>query len=383
MCIRDSIPPGHPDKDKTWEALNFDGSSVIANLVALEGIESKVLGIEAEMLSCFGSQVGMVSGAANEGGKLQLVSLPMSNVVAAGMKFETKILVASGLTGDRYPRFQGSGNLKMVDDGYSAIMTMSAQGGFAKGSNEKEVSYSVRAQVPNLDGSIEELTLNDSYFVRKPEVVVASASVQNLYKDCGNTLLIDVPSMGEMFNPKITASSAQVLPSKSDKRKVTIVPSGKKCVVSVSSMTNGQMIKVDDLSYKVIAPPKPTLQMIVNGKAYNGMSSISSKSGVVLKAKPDSDFMSGLPKDARYSFDRIEVLVKNGAGAPKKVGSVNGAGKSAQRGIELKLASYLKGVKPGSLCFLKIGNVYRINFKNKKVKVKLDDREKVFAFTVK
>ena len=68
--------------------------------------------------------------------------------------------------------------------------------------------------------------------------------------------------LGELYNPVFKASSAEVLKSSSDKKKVTIVPSGRKCILSVSSNTNGKVIKIDDVKYNVIKPPKPSIQLL-------------------------------------------------------------------------------------------------------------------------
>jgi hypothetical protein len=237
--------------------------------------------------------------------------------------------------------------------------------------------------VPRADGGTQELKVEGKYTVRKPEVVITSASVQNLYYNCGNTINVDVPALAEFYNPKFTASDAQVLPSSTDKRVITIVPTGKVCILGVSSLTNGQNIKIDDIKYKVIKPPRPLIVLEVLGKEYNGASPIPSKANCVVKIRPDADFRSALPKDARYALDGIDLLSQRSLGAPSKVASFSGSGKDAVAGVPCPLGQALKSDPPGTKIFFKIGHVYRVNFQNKKVEEQFGDRDLYIGAMIK
>jgi gliding motility-associated protein GldM len=337
-----------------------------------------VQNIEAELLNFIKAKLGAVTFKIDS---LIAVDAPVSRVVAAGMKFETKLFVAMS-SSEIKPEFIGSG-VTADPGGNSATMTMTAPGGFAPKQTEKEVSYHAIIKVPRADGGFEELKVENKYTVRKPEVVITSASVQNLYYNCGNTINVDVPALGEFYNPKFSASEAQVLPNASDKRVVTIVPTGKTCVLSVSSLTNGQTIKIDDVKYKVIKPPRPEIVLEVLGKEYNGASPIPSKSDCKVKIRPDSDFRNALPKDARYAIDNIDLLSQRSLGAPSKVATFSGNGKDAVAGVACPLGSALKGDTPGTKIFFKINHVYRINFQNKKIEEQFGDRELYIGAMIK
>lgn len=352
-----------------WEYYTFHSKPIVADLAMLEKFKLDVQEIHSEVLNFVKARLGAVTFKIDS---LILVEAPTSRVVAAGMKFETKLFVAA-TSKEAVPEFHGSGSVSSVDGGYAAMMTMNAPGSFAKGSNEKEVSYSASAVIPDAFGNKKELKLSGSYTVRKPEVVITSASVQNLYYNCGNTINVDVPALGDLYNPKFSASNASVLPSKSDKKKVTIVPTGKSCVLGVSSLTNGQTIKIDDVKYRVIKPPKPSVELLVNGKAYNGASPIPKKSRCVVRLKADSDFKAALPKDARYAISRVDLLSQRSLGAPTKVASQSGSGKDATKGIPVNLGNKLKSDPPGTKIFFKIDKIYRVNFQNKKIPEKFGD----------
>ena len=353
--------------NETWEYHTFHSKPLIADLAMIEKWKLDVTNIQYDLIGVVKSRLNNIKFKIDS---LVAIDAPVSQVVAAGMKFETKLFVAMS-SSEIKPEFSGTGSINVSPDGNSATMSMMARGGFAKGQKEKKQSYSARIKVPKADGTYEELTVSNDFIVRKPEVVITSASVQNLYWQCGNTINVDVPALGDLYNPVLKASSAQVLPSKSDKRKVTIVPTGKTCILSVSSKTSGQLIKIDDVKYKVIKPPKPDILLLVNGKEYNGASPISKKSNAMVKLKPDSDFKAALPQDARYVVSNVSLLAQKSLGAPTKVGSYRGGGGT----VKCPLGNKLKNDPPGTKIYFKIDKIYRKNFRGKKVEEKFGDRD--------
>jgi gliding motility-associated protein GldM len=373
------IPESSEGKHHKWEYHSFHGKPVIADLAMMEKYKLDIQEIHTGLLNFIKARLGAVTFKIDS---LIAVDAPTSRVVAAGMKFETKLFVAMS-SSDIKPEFSGSGSIAMEKGGNSALMTMSAPGGFAKGQTEKEVSYHAIIKVPRTDGGIEELKVENKFTVRKPEVVITSASVQNLYANCGNTINVDVPALGEFYKPMFTATEAQVLPSSTDKRIITIVPTGKTCVLGVSSNTNGQTIKIDDIKYKVIKPPRPEIVLTVLGKEYNGATPIPGKADCKVSIRPDNDFRNALPKDARYVIDNIDLLSQRSLGAPTKVAAFSGNGKDAVAGVSVPLGNSLKSDAPGTKIYFKIGTVYRVNFQNKRVEEQFGDRDLYIGAVIK
>lgn len=363
---------------QVWEYHTFHGKPVVADLAMMEKFKLDVQEVHSDLLGFVKAKLGAVTFKIDS---LIAVDAPVSRVVAAGMKFETKLFVAMS-SSEIKPEFLGSG-VTTDKGGNSATMTFTAPGGFAKGQTEKEAAYHAVIKVPKADGSIAELKVEGKYTIRKPEVVITSASVQNLYANCGNTINVDCPALGEFYSPRFTATEAQVLPSTTDKRVITIVPTGKTCVLGVSSLTNGQTIKIDDIKYKVIKPPRPEIVLDVLGKEYNGASPIPAKADCKVKIRPDNDFRNALPKDARYVIDVVDLLSARSLGAPAKVGSFSGNGKDAVAGIPVPLGNSLKQDPPGTKIFFKIGNVYRMNFQNKRIEEQFGDRDLYIGAIIK
>jgi len=374
-----NIPNNAPSKSKTWEYNTFHQAPLIANIAMLQKYKNDIKSVESDLLNLVKSKLGQVTFKIDS---LIAIDAPTSLIVPAGLEFETKLFVAMS-SKDVKPKFSGSGRVTVDPTGNSAVMKVAAIGGFDAKQKEKEQSYSALIEVPKADGTTAKLKVDNKFTVRKPEVVITSASVQNLYRSCGNKINIDVPALGDLYNPVITASSSEVIPDKSDRKVFTIVPSGKESVVSVSSNTNGQTIKIDDINYKVIPPPRPSIQVLVNSKVYDGSTPIPKKSDMTVKIVPDADFLAALPADARYQLSSVKLRVARGLGAPVNVDEVNGSGKDASKGVSLSLGTALINDPPGTKIYLEIDNIYRVNFKNQKIEESFILAERTLGAVVK
>lgn len=378
ICIEPKDDPSvssAENKAKTWEYLTFHDVPLIANIALLEKYKSDINTIQTKILNGIKQKLSNITFKIDS---LIAVDAPVSQIVPAGLQFETKLYVSMA-SNEIKPQFEGTG-IKPDPSGNFAIMTLGAQGGFADGQNEKKQAYSATIKVPKADGTFALLPVKGEFTVRKPEVVITSKSVQNLYRACGNKINIDVPALGDLYNPIINASGgADVIQDPGNKKVFTIVPQGKECIVGVTSNTNGQNLKIDDIKYSVIAPPRPSIQLLVNGKPYDGTSPIPKKSTLLLKVVPDKEFMEKLPADARYEVTQVIVKVGRGLGAPKAIVNQSGAGKDARAGISLPLGVSLSNDGPGTKIYVEVDKIMRVNFKNQKVEESFGITERIIG----
>lgn len=213
------------------------------------------------------------------------------------------------------------------------------------------------------------------------KIPINSASNNILYWNCGNTLLFDLPP--DFGSPVVTASDAEVVSNKSDLRRYQISPSGKTCEISLSENKNGTRVLRSTYQYKVIKPPKPSIELIVNGNLYDEMALIPKTSRVQLIVRGDPDFQSAFPRDARYQIGKIDVLAQLSLGPPTKINSINAGGKSATQGIAVDLGTQVRQARPGTTIFIQFDNLYRINYKNQNIKENLSFHERTFAITIR
>ncbi|MGQ9863240.1 MAG: type IX secretion system motor protein PorM/GldM [Bacteroidia bacterium] len=353
-------------KDKTWEYFTFHMTPAVANLATLEKFKNDVYVIEADLLELLKTKLSQVTFKIDS---LILVSAPKSEIVVAGMKFETKVFVAA-TSQEARPTFSGTGSMKLESGGNSAIFTIPASAAVIPRSQRKgKQNYTITAQVPKADGTFAQLRVNGSFEVVKPEIQITSASVQLLYAECGNDLNIDVPALGELYNPVVVADNAQVLQSKESKKKFRVVPRGgaKTCVLTVKTNTAGQLVELGKVEYRVVPPPRPSIKVEVDGQVYNGVSPVSPNANVKVKIVPDRDFATALPQDARYTLSKVEILVQKGLGGAQKVADIAQTKVAASPTLNVDLSDYSRGVPAGSKVYVRIGSVDRVNFQNKQV----------------
>ncbi len=384
---------------KSWERFNFEGP-IVANRAMLEAMKQDIYQKETKVFNAYAARLGLkiedtkkvvqqevqkkLEDVKIPAEGAELISAPVSGIVPAGLQFKTNLYV--GLKMKEPVRFNSSsGTVTPTEGGIGAVLTIPANGTFPAGKSEMEQSYTVTAAVKTLRGATENLTYNGKFVIRKPEIVVTSATIQNLYRECGNMINIDVPALGDLYNPSVTASEAEITQSKDSKKKWLIVPRGKKCVVGVSSITNGQTMKIGDVIYNVIDPPKPSIEIYVNGQRASAQMQVAKGSRVKLKIVPDPEFKTLLPMDARYEVTQVDVFKQCGLGPPQKAGGASLAGRDATgEGLDFPIPGEAFQCPSGSKIFFEVKDVVRKNFQGKKV---TDERftlyEKNIAVTTK
>ena len=166
-------------------------------------------------------------------------------------------------------------------------------------------------------------------------------------------------------------------------RRYSIIPQMKKMTLTPLVKDGRSIQKLATQKFSVIKPPRPVLELIVNGKQYNGAAPISKKSNLLVRVKADAGFKTHYPADARYRFDKLDLLVHRSLGAPTKAAAYSGHNKDATKGIKVPLGSKLKQDTPGTKCLIKVNKVYRVNCLGKKIEEKFSERERCLGFIIK
>ena len=362
---------------KSWEKYTFD-APVIANMAMLEALKVDVFEKEKELLDLLNQRLGV---AAFKADKVIAINAPTATIVPAGLQFQTKLFVA--MSSDQIqPRFSGSGRIEQ--EGSVATMTVPASGRvIPKNKAEGTQSYSADIQVPKATGGFETLKVEGSFTVRRPEIVVTSEAIQILYQNCGNDVRIDVPALGDQYNPKVALKGGgDVRQSPKDKKVFRIVPTGRSAVVQVNTLTNGQNLNIGDVAYKVIRPPKPTIDIFVGGRPYDGAGFVPKRGAIGVKINPNADFASALPQDARYAVSGATVLDQLSLGPPKTLNRVGAQG-NAVKGFTVPLGREVGQARAGTTVFVRVEDIYRVNFAGKRVKEPFSELERTIKFNVK
>lgn len=344
-------------KKKDFAELSFGHTPMVAALAVLSTKEAELLKLESLALEDLATQVGASNLSFDQ---VFAMSRATSNVVAAGTNYEAEMFIAassSALT----PTFKYAGTVvPAVNSGgviVGKVKFKASAGNYDKEGNAKKTwAGSITIKNKGVDTVFK---LEVPYIVARPVIQVQSASVQALYKNCGNELNVQVPALGSSYSPKFTASGATVVPG-SSKGIVTLIPNAATVKLNVAS--DGTPIGSQDFKVRLI--PKPEIQVLSNGKPVDektGMAAPGPRSLTVI-AKPDESFQAFLPKDARYAVTQWMAVLVRGKRPVSTQNFTSGTG---------NLSAFAAQAQPGDRIMVEVKQVKRTNFLNQQEVVNL------------
>jgi len=352
-------PKGGEDPDKRWEQATFEGP-VVANMATLEAMKVDIYREEKDLLDLLNTRLGVDIFVPDT---VMPISAPNSKVVVAGTPFQTRLFVGMAAKGV-YPEFSSrNGRIQAEGDGNSAMLTIGANGGVISNGEFTGVQrYEATIRVPKATGGFEELVLRDEFTVVKPTVSMYSAALQQMYRNCGNAINIDVPALGALYRPLISASNANVRQSPQNRKKFLIIPRGRQTEVTVQSETEGSPLLIDKIKYQVVDPPKPSVELFVNNRPMSVTTSVPKNSRFAIRIVPDATFKRLMPRDARYGVQSVEILLKDGLQPARTVKTINMQGKDATQLQALSMPMQVLKAPRTAKMFIRLNGIYRLNF---------------------
>jgi gliding motility-associated protein GldM len=333
--------------NKKFDQLNFQKTPLAAALATLSNFQSSVIYLEADALEGLARSVGA------KDMKFDTV-LPMirpdSNIVAAGLNYKAELFLtaySSSVSPEMFingKKIDVKGGIGIVN--FPATSSTYDNSGMAR----KTFQASIKMKMPG--GTETTINKEIEYFVAKPLIQVQSASVQALYLNCGNELNIQVPNLGNNYNPKFTVEGGIAIPGGA-KGLVTIVPSESKVKLNVYSDSNF----LGSQDFRVRRIPKPDIVITSQGKPIDEKIGYTAPGPRDLEVKvvPDLSFKEFLPKDARYRVKEWSIILARGS-RPIKQENFNNMQK-------VNLNSIAALAKPGDRLVIEIKKIERLNFK--------------------
>jgi gliding motility-associated protein GldM len=342
---------------KDFAELNFAQTPMVAALAVISTKEAEMLKLESLALEDLARQVGASNLSFDQ---VFAMSRATSNVVAAGTDYEAEMFIAASSSAIKPSfSFEGREVPGAVVNGMNVgkVKFKASAGNYDKEGNAKK-SWKGTITIKN-KGKDTSFKMEVPYIVARPVIQVQSASVQALYRNCGNELNVQVPALGSSYNPSFSASGAEVVKG-SQKGIVTLIPTAASVKLNVSS--GGTALGSQDFKVRLI--PKPEIQVLVNGKPVDekvGMSAPGPRALTVV-AKPDESFAAFLPKDARYQVTSwMAVLVRG----KRPVSTQNFSSSTGN------LSAFASQAQPGDRIMIEVKEVRRTNFLNKSETVNL------------
>ncbi|MEQ9443877.1 MAG: gliding motility protein GldM [Cyclobacteriaceae bacterium] len=344
-----------PDQNKkSFAELNFQNTPMVAGLATLNDLKTKVLARETSALDNLARKVGAADLKFDD---IKVMVRPQSNVVAAGTTYEADMFIAASSSAVT-PKMMVNGKSVTVENGMGKIKFPASASSYDK-DNRAEQKFKATIQIDQ-GGKSETYEETFSYFVTKPVIQIQSQAMQALYLNCANDLQVNVPALGSSYSPSFTATGGSAIAG-AKTGQVTVIPKSAKVDLSVSS--NGYKIGTE--SFRVKPIPKPSIEVygpgnkpvnLKQGEAANRLRSIS------VKANPDEDFASVLPKEARYRVVEAEIILARGS---RPVGKAPFSNEAAN------LNSVISKAKPGDRIVIDVKKVQRMNSRGEKEDVSL------------
>ncbi|MEM7375626.1 MAG: hypothetical protein AAF587_43945 [Bacteroidota bacterium] len=320
-----------------WQQLPLEGP-VAANIALIQGIKLEVLQAERQLLDLYNQRLGVSDYQAN---RLIPWAMPKSESALVGMPYEIR-LGFMATTDAVPPTFSSpSGNITLDEASVStAILTVVPNSSAIPfGQKEGSQTYSATIKIPKLGGGHEYLDIENEFPVRTPVATIQPRKGYFLYRYCANDIRIEIPELQEVNNLSISATQAQVTPSQNDPGLFRIYPVGNQAELRVSSFYNGRKSLISSIPVQVVTPPKPRIELLVNGEAYEGEVPVSRGSIVEVRVIPNIEFQQMYEEDANYGINSIEVRMQ-GTGTQEIVKVENGSENAWLEPVQLSLATY-------------------------------------------
>ena len=337
-------------KGKDFAQLNFAQTPMVAALAVLSQKQTEVLKYETEALNALASKVGADQLRFDN---VKAMVRPASKYVAAGTKYEAELFLAaysSAIT----PTMTARGQALKVDADTkvgTVVFPVQASSYDKEGVSEQkwkgEVTFKFR-------GNDTTFNVEETYYVVKPVIQIQSASVQALYRNCGNDLSIQVPALGSSYNPDFRATNASVFKDPTKKGFVKIVPTATAREVAITVVNSGSEIGVE--RFQVRGIPKPTIEAKIGTRVANekiGEPAPGPRS-LTMAAVAEENFKSFLPKDSEYRVQEWECVLVRGR-RPLNTQKVTGP--------TANLTAFASTAQAGDRILIDVKKVVRKNYK--------------------
>lgn len=341
-------------KNKDFSELNFGNTPTVAALAILNQLKSEVSYIETRALKVMAKRIGATEPVFN---RIVAVVSPEAKVVPLGSPYKAKMFIAASTVGS--PEMEAStGKVEVNEEGEGFVEFIAKANNFDDKGRSKQVwRGSITIPTPKGDTTF---MVEEEYYVAKPTMQVSSASVQALYYNCGNELNVQVPELGNEYNPEFSVKGGSY--TKGNKTGiVTIVP--KEGSVELSVKNKGYFI--GSQKYRVKPVPLPTIKLANGNRALNLKDGGRVPRSLKVKAIPDQDFAEFLPSDARYKVSKWEVTLARGNRA------IGGTKKLTSESVNLN--DFAQSARDGDRLVIEVREVVRKNYQNNIERVPVKD----------
>jgi hypothetical protein len=198
-------------------------------------------------------------------------------------------------------------------------------------------------------------------FGQNYSMMIRSASVKRIYRQCENPLYFDVSNLcGEEYQPKVEAKNMEIRQDSFQVNKFYVFPEiGNSCLLRFYN--KGKAIASERLM--IIESPKPSISIWVNGIPYNKKKMrINKGSKVRISIQADAKFEETLPDEAKYGISGLEIRERAHHGN-YLLGKVNFTNSAYRQEMDIPIPTNAFDGNGGKTIYLILENIYRLNSK--------------------
>ncbi|PSQ80710.1 MAG: hypothetical protein BRD40_04080 [Bacteroidetes bacterium QS_1_65_9] len=289
--------------------------------------------------------------------------------VVLGQPFQAKAFLSVGR--EQGQQLSASGDLQAVGDTAFQMQTNEL---LSEGEDEKTVSYDGTFRFQQVDGEVSRIPVSGQFRVRRPEIVATSENAQSLYRRCLNRLRIRVPGL-ENRTLRLEYGGQST-----EGQTIALSPGGKQSTVDVylADSTQSDDVYLGQKQFSVISPPRPDINVRNAGRdIQNGDNLPKRRASLNFSFKPDEEFRSRFPQDARYRASRATVFLRQGLAASEKLGTFDLSSDG-----RLVLTRQLRNAEPGDQITVRLEGVVRINHAGAAIPLSLNEASRTYGFIV-
>ncbi|WMJ74150.1 gliding motility protein GldM [Cytophagaceae bacterium ABcell3] len=359
---QDPLLKNNPEqRNKDFSQLNFGQTPLVAAMAVITELESRVASVESSVLTGIYDQIGLNDFKFD---KLSPMVRSSTMYVPAGQKYEADLFMTATSSSLKPDMFIDDNTVPVDENGIGKVSFTASGDNFNDNGIQKKVwTGKVKMKTPAGEDTV--YTISEEYYVTKPVLDIKSGVVKSLYKNCGNKLNIQVPALGNTYNPSFSVTGGSVIKG-NRKGEITIVPNAATVKLRVSS--DGYDLGGED--YKVKMVPLPRVEILVNGKAVNPANGIQVGNfrNLAVKVIPDPSFEEALPDDAKYYISEGSVIHSRSrrpqSTVPLQSGTAN-------------LTAIANNAQANDMLVVEVKEIKRINFRNEVETVKMPAKTEV------
>lgn len=262
-------------------------------------------------------------------------------------------------------------NLKSRGD---SLLVMDTKNLLKPGQQKRRISYKAYYKVPQLGGTTQRFPVSGSFTVRRPEIVAKTETAQALYRRCLNRLRLSVPGI-ENQSLRVAGPSGTVSGTT-----LPLSPAGDQVTVDVylKRPNREEDLLLGQREFAVIDPPRPQIRVFgPQGEVTSGDPINRRRAALQFEVKPDQEFKTRYPEDAKYEATQATVFLRRGQTASQELGTFE-LGDDGRLVLTRKLQNANAG--SGDQLIVRLQKIVRINHQGRRIEVSLRENSRTFGF---